>query len=180
MDSIYTYKPLSQAAKQRTRIILLHPSISTQAPLRCSLVQVDLGKNARYKALSYSWDAQKPSKPIICNGRMLFITPNCESALLQLRRNTKYQSLWIDSISIDQTSVKERNEQVSIMAKIYKQATTVIVWLGEGNVCSDRIFAFFIEFDTKRPRDTPLPPPFITWLLEQLREIDDSKTSLPI
>jgi Heterokaryon incompatibility protein (HET) len=81
--------------------------------------------------------------PINCSGFTLLITPNCKSALSQLRRSFSYRLLLIDSICIDQTCIEERNEQVSIMADIYRQAESVIVWLGEENICSERIMALF-------------------------------------
>lgn len=38
--------------------------------------------------------------------------------------------LWIDSICINQEDVEERNSQVKIMGDIYKNASTVVIWLG--------------------------------------------------
>jgi hypothetical protein len=38
--------------------------------------------------------------------------------------------LWVDAISIDQSSLEERAAQVKIMDRIYKQARKVIIWLG--------------------------------------------------
>jgi hypothetical protein len=40
------------------------------------------------------------------------------------------ESLWVDAISIDQSSLEERAAQVKIMDRIYKQARKVIIWLG--------------------------------------------------
>jgi hypothetical protein len=41
--------------------------------------------------------------------------------------------IWIDSICIDQANVVERNQQVSIVADIYRSAESVYVWLGRGD-----------------------------------------------
>ena len=45
--------------------------------------------------------------------------------------------IWIDTISIDQSSPEERTAQVSIMADIYSNATYVVVWLGEEDKYTD-------------------------------------------
>lgn len=39
--------------------------------------------------------------------------------------------IWIDAISIDQSSTSERASQVSIMDRIYRQAKKVLIWLGD-------------------------------------------------
>lgn len=39
--------------------------------------------------------------------------------------------LWIDAICINQSDIKEREEQVARMAHIYKRARRVVVWLGD-------------------------------------------------
>lgn len=41
--------------------------------------------------------------------------------------------IWIDSICIDQNNVEERDQQVSIMADIFRSAESVYVWLGRGD-----------------------------------------------
>ncbi|KAE8316889.1 heterokaryon incompatibility protein-domain-containing protein [Aspergillus transmontanensis] len=38
--------------------------------------------------------------------------------------------MWIDSISINQTDIPERNSQVALMSRIYSEAMSVVVWLG--------------------------------------------------
>jgi hypothetical protein len=45
--------------------------------------------------------------------------------------------LWVDAICIDQENVLERNQQVSLMAQIYRTASDVKVWLGLGTSDSD-------------------------------------------
>jgi hypothetical protein len=40
--------------------------------------------------------------------------------------------LWADQICIDQSNLDERSQQVLLMKKIYENALTVFVYLGEG------------------------------------------------
>ena len=118
----------------------LHPADDFHAPLQCSIAfasldDADPDDGVDYTALSYSWDAQTPSRLIECDGGKLLITRNCASAMRQLRGREADETLWIDSICIDQSAeaVNERNGQVALMADIYKLARNVVIWLGEGS-----------------------------------------------
>lgn len=51
---------------------------------------------------------------------------NLYSALLHLRQSEKERVLWIDAICINQENVQERNQQVTMMKRIYIAATRVI------------------------------------------------------
>ena len=82
------------------RVIRLQPSIAKQSSLCCSLMEVSLGDFPQYQALSYSWDSQVASHPIVCGGGILPITSNCVGALRQLRHPHEFLALWIDSICL--------------------------------------------------------------------------------
>ena len=53
------------------------------------------------------------------------------STVERLRLEKASRFLWVDQIYIDQTSNKERGEQVILMNKIYSQSKRIIIWLGE-------------------------------------------------
>jgi hypothetical protein len=48
-----------------------------------------------------------------------------------------WKYVWIDAICIDQVDVLEKNQQVSIMSRIFSSAAFVLVWLGEEKDNSD-------------------------------------------
>ena len=54
--------------------------------------------------------------------------------------------LWIDAICINQSDIQERNAQVRQMLDIYKSATRMVVWLGEGDRDSDKATAFINKY----------------------------------
>ncbi|PMD36872.1 hypothetical protein L207DRAFT_381808, partial [Hyaloscypha variabilis F] len=89
-----------------------------------------------YYALSYVWGDAQDKIPVLVNGKQLLITRNLES-FLQRQRNTfspneqPSRIFWVDAICIDQTNLEERSRQVAFMADIYKEADTVLAWLGE-------------------------------------------------
>ncbi|KAG7288275.1 hypothetical protein NEMBOFW57_007806 [Staphylotrichum longicolle] len=131
------------------RFIRLLPSYFSQddAPLQIELVTGRLGDPASnapcshvYEALSYAWEGQTPDRTVLCQGRRLLVTANCEAAMRQLRRRTRVRLLWIDAICIDQASIQDKSRQVRRMGDIYQQAQRVVVWLGEGSPDILRLF----------------------------------------
>ena len=79
------------------------------------------------------------SHEIICNGYPISMTENLHHALLQLRQMADVRYLWIDAICTNQSNLREREQQVSIMGDIIASAEEVVVWLGRPN-------AFFADF----------------------------------
>jgi hypothetical protein len=65
-------------------------------------------------------------------------TQNLASALRHLRYEDRPRTIWADAICINQSNVKERNEQVKLMRDIYTRAVKVDVWLGERTEESDK------------------------------------------
>lgn len=90
---------------------------------------------------------------IYCDGKLVTVTKNCFNALMHLRiyadkdvinrppesvknmmqwepyKGSKY--IWIDAICINQEDNDEKSVQVAMMDRIYRQARSVYVWLGE-------------------------------------------------
>lgn len=124
----YRHQPLR--TPRATRLVELEQSNDFNAPIRCKLQEVSLDNCPPYEALSYSWDAQIPTRQVFCFNQSWTITENCETALRYLRLPNHSRLLWIDSICIDQSSIPERNQQVSVMEEIYWRAVEIIVWLG--------------------------------------------------
>lgn len=91
-------------------------------------------KKPKYQALSYVWGSTEDAQWVFVRTgealERLSITPNLALALRHLRSQDITITLWIDSICINQNDIRERNEQVSMMADIYRSADHVTVWLG--------------------------------------------------
>ena len=86
--------------------------------------------------------------------RTFYVRPNLSDALRHLRnysdpspKQSREQPqtlvLWIDNICVNQEDSSEKSSQVRMMAKIYKHAKSVFVWLGreaeESNIGMDFI-----------------------------------------
>jgi hypothetical protein len=132
----YIYTPL----KYVRNIRLLKLKLSKKLSIECEVVQVSLDEPGQYDALSYTWGGA-PDRHILCDGRQLLVTKNCEDALRTFRHPERQSSdsvsrseyLWIDAICIDQDeNCPEKNDQVRMMGEIYAKAHLVLVWLGEG------------------------------------------------
>jgi hypothetical protein len=140
MDNIFRHKPVS--SPKNFRLLLLHPSPELDDPIHCSVREITMDGQHRhpYEALSYVWGAPTGDQEIICHGKTLMITANCLAALRHLRLRTRDRPLWVDSISIDQESIPERNQQIKLMGDIYKNAERVLIWMGEGNHDTTKLF----------------------------------------
>jgi hypothetical protein len=102
---------------------------------------VDLDERPHFTALSYVWGSPG-SDTIICQDILVPVTPNCYSALLHLRKKLGAYCIWVDAICIDQSNLKEREQQVTLMGEIYKGAEKVFIWLGPGNTARERAMEY--------------------------------------
>lgn len=129
------YKPLyrrhSLAEEDSIRLIVFPPA-ERSAPLRAHLVTATTSEMPEYQALSYVWGDPTPVDAIICEDTPVLIAANLRDALLRIRSETETLIIWVDAICIDQRSLDEREHQVSIMGKIYEQASSVLVYVGQG------------------------------------------------
>lgn len=90
-----------------------------------------------YQALSYFWGDPNALRPISLQGRIVQISRNLESTLRHLRYEDRERTLWIDALSINQSDVIEKTQQVRQMHLIYARTHHLIVWIGERSEDSD-------------------------------------------
>ncbi|KAI0107807.1 heterokaryon incompatibility protein-domain-containing protein [Nemania sp. FL0031] len=136
------------------RVLVVEPG-SYDDPIHCRFDYITLiedgsnGSPPEFDALSYCWNVSPGDSYILLDpnfhtggdvpwiGRKFDVGQNVETGLRRLRQKDKAIRIWIDAICINQKDLEERAQQVSIMGMIYSQATTVHIWLGEGNVLVD-------------------------------------------
>lgn len=112
-------------------------------PISCSLQVVSLQEQPIYRALSYVWGTAPPNTTISINGHETKITPSLAATLRRIRNPASSSAtadgslIWIDAICINQADLAERESQVKLMGRIYRQASRVLIWLGEGTEHSD-------------------------------------------
>lgn len=137
------YTPLSQSS---IRVLELFPG-PTGSEIHGNLIELSLNNkfSGGYEALSYMWGAQEATSTIFLGGKPFAIRLNLSAALEALRSSGRLRKIWIDAICINQTDVAERNAQVSIMSRVYQQAGTVLVWLGEEDKQTVELFDFILD-----------------------------------
>lgn len=141
------YKPLR--SDDYIRVIHVH-SVDRIEGIKCTMRDINLGDSPHYQCLSYTWgnplldsspDTERTFQ-LLCNGAYLTITSNLHNALCHLWKFAKDEldGIWIDALCINQNDNKERNQQVAMMTRIYKNAQRVIVWLGPEDEDSHDIY----------------------------------------
>ncbi|KAL6819011.1 heterokaryon incompatibility protein domain-containing protein, partial [Trichoderma camerunense] len=124
--------PLYQPLDARyIRLLKLGPG-SGPDPIRIQLQAASLEDPGPYTALSYVWgDANVGRRTIYSGDTELSVTANLFHALCRFRDVSETRTWWIDAVCINQSSIAERNHQVSMMMEIYTKAEETVMWLGE-------------------------------------------------
>ncbi|KAF5266436.1 hypothetical protein FOXYS1_2720 [Fusarium oxysporum] len=167
------YPGPSLPSPSHIRLVYLHPG--TDEAVYCELITVSIESAPSYEALSYTWGdpSRRESINMTTQGsettQQFSVTSNCYSALKRLRYRDRTRVLWIDALAIDQSNVDERNYQVSLMSRIYSQAASVVVYLGESGDNSDLAIAFIMECDDPSQGTTSLSFPKSDILMDALR-----------
>lgn len=136
------YLPLE--SESHFRILYLNPGADHE-PLSGSLVHSNLNEQPHpvYDCLSYTWGEPTLSYEVWIDGARSFITSNLNSALRRIRsRSSEPIPIWADGICINQGDISERNQQVSLMRRIYSECQTGLIYLGEGADGSDTVPEF--------------------------------------
>ncbi|KAF5983611.1 heterokaryon incompatibility het-6 [Fusarium coicis] len=133
------------------RLVSLQPGRGV-APLTLRLLNSKLCEAQPYEAVSYVWGDVKDLVPINVQGdedmvTQALVSQNCHAALSSFRCSDSPRLLWIDSICIDQDSAIEKNHQLGLMARIYKSASQVLVYLGQRTLNSDAAMRCIREID---------------------------------
>jgi hypothetical protein len=137
------------------RLIALYPAPTKTSTLRAKLITIDLHSTEAvpYEALSYAWQGQKPSLPMLCDDLLLAITQNVDSALRRFRLTNRRRYLWIDAICINQEDLQEKSSQVSKLGYFFSTASKVLIWLGEFELPGERALKIFKHLSST-PDDT--------------------------
>lgn len=100
----------------------------------CQRRVVDLNPTTprpEYEALSYVWGHQTDNRRIIVDGSDFLVTQSLHAVLCRLRLRNCPRTLWIDQICIDQSDVKDKENQLPLIGKIYSNCSRGLIWLGE-------------------------------------------------
>lgn len=151
---LYKYRALPDNQKY-FRLLELLPG-TDEEPLRCRLRTESLRDAPAYEAISYVWrvfhdDRDFTTVQLDGGDEHLAITWNLKSAFKRIRHHKRVRILWCDAVCINQSDLRERQDQVPRMGKIYAGASRVLAWLGDVNFDSADIFDFLRDVAAVSP-----------------------------
>ncbi|KAN0077633.1 Heterokaryon incompatibility protein (HET) domain containing protein [Elaphomyces granulatus] len=107
-----------------------------------------------YEALSYHGGERWHENPIFVQNSSdsgqgettsIHVKANLYTALQHLRMDDAEVLMWVDAICINQHDKEEKTAQIARMWEIYRNATRVCIWLGEGKKSSYDAMRFITE-----------------------------------
>ncbi|KAK4500386.1 hypothetical protein PRZ48_008575 [Zasmidium cellare] len=125
--STFQHEQLSDPSKQ-IRLLKYLPSVDDDE-IDLEISTHSLENAPDYQAISYTW-GEIDLTPVTVNSQTLDVRRNCHYALWQVRLHYSSDYIWIDSICIDQSNLREKGIQVSIMFEIYSRASRVLACVG--------------------------------------------------
>lgn len=138
------YQPLRTA----TSIRILSLWRNERGSVQVALKPVDLDDCPRFTTVSYAWGtATSHDKTVTINGEPVVVLETVHSLLDLLCDTPQVQEdayFWIDSICIDQANLKERETQVGLMDRVFRQAWRTIAWLGPRSPTTDEAMDFLV------------------------------------
>ncbi|TVY41418.1 Heterokaryon incompatibility protein 6,OR allele [Lachnellula subtilissima] len=173
-SSPFVYQPLDVRARE-IRVLVLQSSLKDDDPIRCELVHIGLDEDIttlrarshfrtglmNFNTLSYTWGDPNNNRAVILEGHRFPVRENLHAALRHLRNSHRSASSsnsitksywWVDAMCINQENVSERNDQVSLMTRIYKKSFGVHIWLGDEAENSSLAMDLISELGRWRPR----------------------------
>ena len=125
-ERVHEYRPLEA---DEMRLLVLNPGFPDD-PIECYLEHYTLNHAKPYQALSYVWGDPRNQEVIQVDGCSFKVTKNLNNFLVTYRERYECHVLWIDAVCINQNDIPERNAQIRVMKRIYEDAESVIIWLG--------------------------------------------------
>jgi len=128
---------IDEATRPESRNAGVDIPVQGHLDIHCTFDLACLDETPEYEALSYVWGDDTTRFRVAVDNSPFFVTPNLYSALRHLRLKDRDRVLWIDALCINQADEAERTHQVSCIGDIYREASSVIVWLGEESASSE-------------------------------------------
>ncbi|KAF2996873.1 hypothetical protein E8E13_004809 [Curvularia kusanoi] len=137
-STTFQHVPL-ESPKEEIRLLRILPGTDE---IQLTLQRHEFTADLDYVALSYEWGTTDRPENICLDGKILPLRQNLYAALQSLRTlqadrtedrlfRREAPKFWIDAICINQIDDHEKNHQVAMMGRIYRQSAQTIAWLGQ-------------------------------------------------
>ncbi|KAI9694044.1 MAG: hypothetical protein M1822_003315 [Bathelium mastoideum] len=150
--------PSLKSGQHQFRLFKLLPAQNDRISGKLEVFDIGALVCPPYHALSYEWGPEVNLQKITVDDGYLEIRPNLFDFLAQARSDPGVGYVWIDQICIDQSSIPERNTQVSVMDQIYTFAFCVIAWLGGPSSDNSRTLEETLRFYKQKAASNDLSP----------------------
>ena len=121
-NTTYQYTPLDNSRDFRLVRIGTEAIRTVEPSITCEFFHHYIDDAPSYSTLSYTWEIPglDPNLAAWIRTHGIFLA-------------NQGHLFWIDQLCIDQTSAKERGQQVLLMKEIYANSSKLFVWLGPGS-----------------------------------------------
>lgn len=132
MKSIDTHQPLEHA--DSIRILELVRFDPSKGQLLGRLITTRLTHRPNFIAMSHVWGIGSLNKSILLADELSQpISEALFNGLKELSSRADNILVWVDLICIRQGDLQEKEQQISLMGRIYSQAREVVAWLGDAH-----------------------------------------------
>ena len=122
----FAYAPLQ---REQIRVLSIDSATDPDADISCYFHTLPLSTKTNYVAISYRWSQGAHQHSINLDDRAFVVRSGLCRLLKSLRQFEASTLFWIDALCIDQENRGEKSYQVSVMDRVFHQATSVIVWI---------------------------------------------------
>jgi hypothetical protein len=84
----------------------------------------------KYVAIPYEWGTASEPRFIRVDGTPFHVQPNLWAALQAVRKTGSVLTVYVDGICINPSDIAECNQQIAMMAQLYRNAECVLIRLG--------------------------------------------------
>lgn len=137
------YRTLDGSRAEIRLLVLPDSDAADTESISASFRVVSLHEFPEFYALSYVWGNPTMTVPLFVDGSEVPTSPNLEHIIRILLSHDKGpatvrgKAIWIDALCINQENISEKEQQIPLMGQIYRQATRVLMWLGDAQGHAD-------------------------------------------
>jgi hypothetical protein len=149
-------------AHDEFRVVVLHPAQNFKDDIGIHLQTLRRSDDRYYEAVSYTWGAGEETSRLLVHeetfaashlhghytltrmlryyqlqgkaNSALDVRSNVATMLRYLRHKWLPRTLWIDALSINQSDMEEKSQQVSQMGDICRKSGRTLIWLGSSTI----------------------------------------------